>query len=89
MIELGALFVIFCHVCMLGLNKDLIKYRDYTGILPEEEGYSIVCILLALFFAVSIFLLILGQTHNLMTNTTTFERSKKLRGKPRSSQVRS
>jgi hypothetical protein len=45
--------------------------------------------LLAIFFAVAISLLILGQTQNLMTNTTTLERSKKQKSKPKSSQARS
>jgi hypothetical protein len=74
---------------MLGLDKNLVRYREFVGILPEEQTYSIICILLAFFFATSILLLILGQTKNLMSNTTTFERSKKQRIKTKSNSAQS
>jgi hypothetical protein len=32
LIELGTIFVILCHACMLGLAENLIKYRDFTSI---------------------------------------------------------
>lgn len=83
LIELGAVFVIFCHACMLGAAEGIVKYREFTGMDVGEKAFSVVCLILAGFFAVSIFLIILQQTKNLTTNTTQFERSKRQKRKPK------
>jgi hypothetical protein len=86
LVEIGTIFVIWCHLCMLGLNKEFIRYRDFTGLEPEEKAFSVVALLLAGFFAFSILMLIIQQTKNIASNTTQFERSRNMKRKLKASQ---
>lgn len=75
------MFVLFCHASMLA--KGVVRYREFTGMDVEEKAFSVGCIVLAGFFAVSVFMIICQQTKNLITNTTQFERSKRQKRKPK------
>ena len=55
----------------------MIKYREYAAIESWEGAVSLACLIIALFFGVSIGLLIARQTKNILTNSTQFERAKK------------